>query len=256
MNAPAYPSRFSRFSRFSSPLLCAPGNAAAQSASQRGAAQASLLVSLPVLLLAGLVVIEVAYWHITRQVLNVALMEAARAGSTGHGHPPAMEAAFVKALRPLPTCPVRWRRIRYASGAPAWRVDILSPPPSAYADFGTHGLPIRQGAGTTDRLVAIRNDYQAEEHARRLQAGWHEGRGPSSGMTIFQANVLRLRLSYQLPPLTPITRAALRALAPAGANVSLAAAAARAGNVLIVQDLAMEMQSHPAAWPQRKIEPG
>jgi hypothetical protein len=241
---------------------------------------ASLVVSLPVLLMAGLAVIEAAYWHVTRQVLNVALMEAARAGGTGHGYPPTMAVAFMKGLRPLPTSKARWRRIRYDSGAPAWRIDILSPSPEAYADFGIQGLPVRQsvseggaqelgqqlmhglwhdtsrGVSTTDRLVAIRNDYQAEEHARRLQAGWPEGRGPRSGLTIFQANVLRLRLSYQLPPLTPITRAALRALAPGSGNGSLSAAAARAGNVLIVQDLAIEMQSHAAAWPQRKIEPG
>ncbi|WP_233235417.1 hypothetical protein [Bordetella sp. LUAb4] len=191
----------------------------------------------------------------TRQVLNVALMEAARAGSTGHGHPPAMQAAFVKALRPLPTHKARWRRIRYDSGVPAWRIDILSPPPEAYTDFGVSGLPVRQAGGTASRMLAIRNDYQAEEHARRLQAGWHEGRGAASGMTIFQANVLRLRLSYQLPPLAPITRAVMRALAPAGSHDSLSAAAARAGNVLIVEDLAIEMQSHPAAWPRRKIEP-
>jgi len=233
---------------------------------------ASLVVSLPVLLMAGLAVIEAAYWHVTRQVLNVALMEAARAGGTGHGYPPTMAVAFMKGLRPLPTSKARWRRIRYDSGAPAWRIDILSPSPEAYADFGIQGLPVRpgvseggaqglgqdtsRGVSATGRLVAIRNDYQAEEHARRLQAGWPEGRGPRSGLTIFQANVLRLRLSYQLPPLTPITRAALRALAPGSGNGSLSAAAARAGNVLIVQDLAIEMQSHAAAWPQRKIEPG
>jgi len=217
---------------------------------------AGLLVSLPVLLLAALAVIETAYWHMTRQVLNVALMEAARAGSTGHGHPSAMQAAFVKALGPLPTGKTGWRRIRYDSGVPAWRIDILSPPPEAYADFGVRGLPIKQGAATTSRMIAIRNDYQAEEHARRLQAGWHEGRGAASGMTIFQANVLRLRLSYQLPPLTSITRALLRALAPAGGRDNLSAAAARAGNVLIVDGLAIEMQSHPAAWSRRKIEPG
>ncbi|WP_454690986.1 TadE/TadG family type IV pilus assembly protein [Achromobacter aloeverae] len=220
-------------------------------AAQRGAALAGFVVSLPVLLLAGLAVIEAAYWHITRQVLDVALLEAARAGATAHGRPQAMATAFEAALRPLPTGRARWRRIHDDSGAPAWRIDILAPPAAAYADFGVRGLAVPHGAGTT----AIRNDYQAEEHARRRAKGWPEGRGPASGMTIFEANVLRLRLSYQLPPLTPIVRALLRALAPAGDD-ALRASAARAGNVLIVHEMALEMQSHPAAWPRRRIEPG
>ncbi|ALM83889.1 hypothetical protein ASB57_13735 [Bordetella sp. N] len=232
---------------------------------------ASFVISVPVLLLAGMGVIEIAYWHITRQVLNVALMEAARAGATANGRLEAMERAFLKTLRPLPTSAGRWRRIHDDSGSPAWRIDVLAPPTSAYADFGSHGLRLVEPAGTLPatpagagilrtgsapaKIMAIRNDYQAEEHARRLGAGWPGGRGPKSGLTIFEANILRLRLSYQLPPLSPLTRAVLRAVAPT-ASASLAAVAARAGNVLIVEDLAMDMQSHPAAWPSRRIEPG
>jgi hypothetical protein len=215
---------------------------------------ASFAVSAPVLLLAGMAVIEIAYWHVTRQVLNVALMEAARAGATANGRLDSMKRAFLETLRPLPTGANRWRRIHDDSGAPAWRIDILAPPPAAFADFGSQGLRLNAPASATT-MTAIRNDYQAEEHARRLGAGWPGGRGPKSRLTIFEANILRLRLHYQLPPLSPITRAVLRALAPT-ASSSLSAAAARAGNVLIVEDLAIDMQSHPAAWPSRKMEPG
>lgn len=212
------------------------------------------LVAMP-LLFAGLFVIEAARWQMTRQMLSLALLEAARAGATAHGRPDAIEAAFETALLPQYQPPgmhadarARMRasflRTRQDTGMAPWHIDILQPAHEVFTDFADRGIRVAGAHG----LPAIRNDYQAEQHARRLGMGWREGRGPRSGMTIFHANTLRLRLTYLHAPLVPGIRSVLRALSRPGAQ---GPAAARAGMLTMVVELAVTMQSHPVDWSGR-----
>jgi hypothetical protein len=209
------------------------------------------------LLIAGLLVIEAARWHVVRQVLNLALLDAARAGATAHGRPQAIDAAFEHGLLPLftppgqhPSAHARMRAelldVTRRTGMLPWRIDILSPSSTAYADFGDAALRV-DGA---DGLPAINNDYQAQQHARRRSQGWPDGRGPRSGLTIFEANTLRLRLTYIHVPMVPAVRAILRAI---GAAASGDRAALRAGMLTMVMDMALPMQSHPVHWTAPRV---
>ncbi|CFM12251.1 tight adherance protein E [Bordetella pertussis] len=174
------------------------------------------------LLAASIATVETMYWHQMRHLAYLALIEAARAGATSHGEPGAIARAFARAMR-----------ARHAAGQPGQ---------TAFANHGVANRGLR-------RPPRIRNDYQAEQHAQRLAQGWPGGAGPRSGLDIFQANTLRLRLVYRLAPLSPWLGALLRA--SAALAQACARPAWRQGLLPIRLELEMDMQSDPALWPAR-----
>lgn len=220
---------------------------------QRGASLIEFsLVAVPILLM-GLGCVEVARWFQVRQFVDVALLQAARAGITGHARPQAIEAAFEQALLPLyasgPAASADSRmRADFARrgavlGDAPWRIEILSPAKAAFADYADPGLAIARETG----LAAINNDYQAEQHQRYLGQG--RPLGAASGLTIYQANVLALRLTFPHRPLVPGVAALLRQLGdPAGSYASRAMALG--GYLPMVRELRLGMQSHPVDWPK------
>jgi len=215
-----------------------------------------VLVAMP-LLLVGLVVVEIGYALMARQVLRLALHEAARAGAVQHGEPHVIASAFAAALTPLfvpagsyGTPQARMQashaRMQRDAGLPLWRLDILGPPASAYQDFGRTD---NQHGGR----LAIANDYLAEQHARALQR-WPQGAGPQSGLTIFDANVLHLRLTYLRAPLTPLSGALLKVASLAASDAARPALAA--GVLPLRLQARMTMQSDPVAWAVRALSSG
>jgi hypothetical protein len=221
--------------------------------SQRGSALVESAVALSLVLFAGLAALEFTHWQLMRHLAQVALTEAARAGAAGHLRPSLMARDFEAGMAPRYAAPdgdsrrrlrAAWARTTERTGLPAWRIWVLQPDQPAYADFGQRGLALPDDLrGRT----AIRNDYQAEQHAGRA-AQWPQGRGPRSGLTIFEANTLRLRLVYAVEPLVPAMRPLLRGLAP-GAADACARQILAAGALPLILDLAMDMQSHPVRWP-------
>ena len=175
---------------------------------QRGAAALEFTLVATLVLLLALGTVEAVRWQLTRQVVHLALMQAARAGATAHADPARIRAAFQQALLPLHAgnggdAGARRRqasaqaRIAASVGASPWRIEILRP-----------DLPDSRG--------------------------------------IFLANTLRLRLTYLYRPLLPPLRSLLAALA--GADGSYAAAARASGLVPIGMELELEMHSHPVDW--------
>ncbi|WZB74942.1 hypothetical protein WJ972_33060 [Achromobacter insuavis] len=159
------------------------------------------------MLLLALGTVEAVRWQLTRQIVHLALLQAARAGATAHADPTRIRAAFQQALLPLHAgtggaAGARRRqadaqaRIAARVGAPAWRIEILRPDAQAFRDHARPGLRTDAPAG----LPAIDNAYQALQYTRRPDL-------PDS-RSIFLANTLRLRLTYLYRPLLPPLRAA------------------------------------------------
>ena len=220
---------------------------------QRGSALVESAVALALVLFAGLAALEFAHWQLTRHLALVALTEAARAGAAEHLRPVSMAQAFETGMAPRHAAPdgsarqrlrAAWDRVQARTGLPAWRIWVLQPDQAAHADFGQRGLPLPDDARGRP---AIRNDYQAEQHADRA-ARWPHGRGPSSGLTIYEANMLRLRLVYVVEPLVPAMRPLLRGLA-AGAADACSRQILAAGALPLKLEMTMDMQSHALAWP-------
>lgn len=231
-----------------------PRHAATRRGTQQGQGLIEFsLVAAPVLM-AGLGAIELAHWLTVKQAVSLALLEAGRAGITQNARPEAMEAAFEHALRPLfPAAggqdAARRRNTQLAqraarSGGPPWQIRIMQPGPDAFTDFasrepalaGRHGGPV------------INNSYQAEQHQRHIAGGWAQGRGPRSGLTVFEANTLVLRVSYLHEPALPGMKSLIRQLAP-GSESYAARAMATGGYLPMSQEIRLTMQSHPMQWP-------
>lgn len=235
-------------------------------ASQRGVAMLEFLVVALPLLLVGLGSVEFAHWQLTRQAVDYALMEAAREGAVTHGDPMAMRRRFDAALLPLfgggttrealadtaARVAARAAAIEADTRVPAMRLEVLGPGKSAFADFADPALAAQFGRR------AINNDYLAEGHARDVARGWPDGRGPSSGQSRFDANLLRLRLTYLHPPLLPGMRTLLQGLSddatPGDGDAYVAQARARAGMLTITREFSMLMQSHPVEWSEASYQ--
>lgn len=137
MPAPHWPAMTAFFlPRRSLPSSFAPG-AARPRVPQRGAAALEFTLVMAVLLSVAALVADAARWQVARQVAHLALMEAARAGSTGHADPTRIRDAFLRALRPLHAGPqgeTAGRRLAHSQERIAarmdtvpWRIEILQP---------------------------------------------------------------------------------------------------------------------------------
>lgn len=205
-----------------------------------------LLIAAPVSLL-GLGSVETAYWYISRQAGNLALLEAARSAATHHGNPASIERAFEKALLPLFASsgsfsgPQQRMQAYFASvtqktGQTPWRIVIQSPSLADFNYFKRSDLAISQQTG----LPAIDNNYQYEQYQRMGQA-------IQSGRNIYQANTLQLELTYAYKPLVPGVSQLFKMLA---GNTSAYANQLQANGMLpIKHSLSVSMQSHPVLWP-------
>ena len=219
---------------------------------QRGAAAIEFAVAGAMVLLMGLLGIEAARWQAVRQMAHVALMEAARAGATAHAQPAPMRDAFIQGLLPLHAgadgeAGARRRLARAhadasaGTGLGAWRIEVLQPNVRMFRDHGRKDLAVPAAPGRR----AIDNDYQDLQHARRP---------PRPGAaTIFDANTLKLRLTYLHKPWLFPVRAVLAAL---GRNDASYAGVARRHGLLPIQvELEMEMHTHPVDWTGARPRP-
>ncbi|TAL75757.1 MAG: pilus assembly protein [Burkholderiaceae bacterium] len=206
------------------------------------------------LLMVGLGSVEVAQWFFTKQAISLALLEAGRAGITQHAHPRAIEMAFEQALLPLYPASKGLssaQRLRQALDRrsqaiknPPWRIEVLNPHAATFLDFANPHLAI----SAHHQLAAIDNNYQAEQHQRNIERGWSQGRGPASGLSVYEANTLVLRLTYLHEPALPGIKNLIRQLAPTSSGYG-AQAMARAGYLPMQQELRLTMQSHALQWP-------
>ncbi len=222
--------------------------------SHRGQGSVEFLVAAAPLLLLGLGCIEAIHWHFTRQAVSLALSQAAREGIARHADPVVVDQAFMQALLPLHAAPTatqsrarlerNMRRRTESTGLPAWRIVIRSPSEATFRDFASRDPDLPRHDG----LAVFDNDYLPEQHQKRLAQGWAHGRGPISGQTTLEANVLILQLTWLHEPLLPGVRQLLRQLAPADSRYG-SLAMARGGYLPIRREVAFVMQSHPIAWP-------
>ncbi|WP_313622359.1 pilus assembly protein [Achromobacter sp.] len=215
---------------------------------QHGAAAIEFAVAGAIVLLLGLLSVEAARWHTARQIAHLALTEAARAGATAHGDPVSIRAAFLQALLPLhadaqgPEGAMRRQalamtEIAALTGSRPWRIEVLLPDEQSFREHSRPGLRV----AVAPELRAIDNDYQDLQHGRQPPR--------AGGQDIFQANTLKLRLTYLHKPLLPPLRALLAVLGR-GDDSYMGTARSR-GLLPIMVELESEMHTHPVDWARR-----
>ncbi|WP_025372184.1 hypothetical protein [Advenella mimigardefordensis] len=204
-----------------------------------------LVVALP-LLLAAVTSYEASRWYMVREAVNLALLQAGRAGSVNHTRPQAIEDAFLEALAPLYAPAGAYRspqermqhqlqRFEQDSGQLAWDITITHPNLAEFADFMQKDLPIAIKTGHP----AINNNYQHRQHQQYP-------RGTASGSTIYDANTLQLQARYLYEPVVPGMKSLLRTIF--GAIGAPESPQARLGALPMSAAITIEMQSHPVLW--------
>ena len=116
---------------------------------------------------------EAATWQTVRQTVQLALMEAARAGAVSHAAPARMKAVFVQALRPLHggDASRQARALREAAllaDAHPWRIEVLRPDARDFRLHARPGLriapaPACQPSTTTTRICNTRAARRARQ---------------------------------------------------------------------------------------------
>lgn len=167
---------------------------------QRGAAVIESALAILLLLLVATAVIEFSHWGVVRHLCRQALHDSLRISVSEHGTLQSLEQAF--------------ETLRHSRLTQAWSLQITRPDAETLTDFQDPFLSAQQG------LPVIRNDSQREQHQRFLTR-WPDGKGPISGKTIFEANLLTVELTYHHQLLSPWFR---RWLGAATTRLSLQAA--------------------------------
>ena len=210
---------------------------------QQGSAMSEFLPVALLIIMLALGGLETAHWLFTRQAVSLALLNAARAGSTNHANPLTIAQAFEQGLLPLYTsASAAEQRLqstlashRKTTGDAPWRIEILQPSAANFRNYGSSQLPISRQTG----LTGINNDYQHEQHMLASSS-------ISDDSNIYQANTLDLRLTYLHKPLLPGLAALLQTLKTDKDNY--ASNAMRHGLLPMMRTIQLGMESHPLQW--------
>lgn len=156
----------------------------------RGASMAEFIIVLPILLLLCLGIIQFGLLYQAKSTLDYAALQAARAGALDHGRTSAMRSGLARGLAPLfahsPDLMGQQQALLYANTIEllkpgSYRIDVINPTSAALQDFGRTG----EYAGASTREIP--NDTLS---FRSTAAG------SSSGISIQDANLLKIRVTY------------------------------------------------------------
>jgi hypothetical protein len=179
------------------------------SARSRGISMVESLIALPLLFIVGLGAVQFALVMHARQALNFALIEAARAGSVGHAEAGAIRSGLSRGLVPwlygandLGEYAINLARaavhIRQGEAIGWMRVAQLSPTNASFDDWAE---PARDANGG---LMADVREIPDDNLVARAAANGAPAVGATSGQTLADANLLRLRLDYGVPLVVPV----------------------------------------------------
>lgn len=223
-----------------------------------GQGMIELLIAAPVILFAGLVIVQVVLLMQARQALRLGALEAARAASVAHADPQAALQGLARGLAPwwigaqsaqdALTAPLQTQvHLTLALAQGRLRITPLAPSRAAFADWA---VPARDDAGQMmEGQQEIPNDalrIRATETQPNTPApGLSDGQpiGARSGQTLLQANVFRLQIDYVVPLRVPVAGHALAALARAWQTDPGMRSMASAQGVPVRVSAAVRMQS-------------
>ena len=173
-------------------------------ARQRGATLAEAVVVLPLFLFAVLAVLQAALVFHARSSLTYATHEAARTGTVTQARVDAIEAALQRALIPYygggRTADELALSAAHAAADfadAAARVEILSPTPESFVDYGSPQLQAALGLAEPVIPNPGLDELACPRDVPACNADPHRN---ASGQTLADANLLKLRITWGVPP--------------------------------------------------------
>jgi len=219
---------------------------------QGGASIVETMIVLPTLLLMVLGIWQAALAYHAKTSVNYASFEAARAGSVANASISSIHAAFQKAMLPyygggrtlaeLGESAIKAAKDMDAAGL---RIEIISPTPESFADYGSPALKAALQSGEP----VLPNVGLDELNCPRDVPGCaSDPKTNASGQTLLDANLLKIRVTYGIPPskqmplLGKFYTWALSKMNAAGSD-AFKQALIKAGRIPVVAHAVVRMQS-------------
>jgi uncharacterized membrane protein (UPF0127 family) len=212
---------------------------------QSGIAMVEFIVVGPMLTLIGLGILQYAMIFFAKNQVNHATFMAARAGTMDHANSATILAAYERALAPMYGGGSNAAEILVAQGKaksdvegdgihpPATHIRMLNPTAESFADWKEPKLAVKYNTG--GKLVIPNSNLSSKG----------QGIGASSGQTIYDANLLKLRILHGYMPKIPVAStvfvAYLKAMDPG--NDPDYTALVQAGRIPLTINVTMHMQS-------------
>lgn len=218
---------------------------------QGGAGLVEFVVIAPTLLAMTLAMLQTGLAFHARSNLTYASFEAARAGTLRHANPAAIRDAFARAMTPYygggrdATQLARAAAAARADLAQALRIEILSPSRESFVDY--HSPAAAQQLGTTARVIPSANLGYLSCPADRPDCNANPASN-RSGQSLADANLLKLRITWGLPPAKQVPLAGrfftwvVRTLDPTHPD-PFRRSLLQAGRIPLVTQVTLRMQS-------------
>jgi hypothetical protein len=170
---------------------------------QQGATMVEFVIVSPIAILLLLGIIQLALMMVAKQVLNQATLLAARAGAVQNAQKDPMQQALNRALLPFYQNTFdtnAYSRLTNAALAevlspPVLNIEILNPSQAVFNDFGLTD---------NNNNTYIPNDS--------LEYRDHSYAGPQSGLTIQDANALKIRVTYGYQLKVPLMQSVFKSV--------------------------------------------
>lgn len=169
---------------------------------QTGATMTELLVAIPLVLLLGMIGVQYGLLYNAKNNVTYASYEAARAGAINNADPEAISDGLLKGMLPFlssgnpKTGDLTSLLTDLKSNESAFmKIEIISPNKEAFDDFSNTEL--QKLLGTKNRVIP--NKYIDTIKQDKVV-------GKKSGITIHEANVLKLRITYGYKPTLPLAK--------------------------------------------------
>ncbi len=218
---------------------------------QRGAGLAEFVVVAPTLLAMALATLQYGLVFHAKSNLNYASFEAARAGAVGHADPAGIRRALLRAMTPYygggrTAAELAGSAARATADLrQALRIEILSPTRESFDDY--YSADAARAIGTSARVIPSTNLAHRSCPVDRPHCDNDPARN-RSGQTLADANLLKLRVTYGIPPSKQVPLAgrffnwAVQTMNPADADAFRAALLAD-GRIPLVSHVTLRMQS-------------
>lgn len=219
---------------------------------QRGAGLVESTIVFPTLIFMTLAMMQAAMVFYARSNVNYASYEAARAATVSNASAASINVAFQKALLPYygggrtgPELVATVKNVLKDFESAAVRVEILSPTQESFSDYNS---PLLQTKWNTSAAVIPNVGVDALLCPRDVPGCNPDPNTNASGQTLLDANLLKLRITYGIPPAKQMPMVgrfytwALGKLDVGGTDAFKSALIA-AGRIPVVTDTVMRMQS-------------
>lgn len=172
---------------------------------ERGMTAVEFVIAIPVALLIVFGIVQIGLMYSAKSIVNEGAFVAARAGAFQNAQLDVITKAMTKALIPFYQDTTNTDTISRLSGAllnakqdaEFLHVELLNPSPAVFEDFGVPG-------SHDDSHTFIPND--------NLQTRTHLYKGPKSGLSIQDANALKIKVTYGYEMKVPLMKSVIGAV--------------------------------------------